>query len=294
MANVIIVANVWAGVPRNAAGACENKPPATSPKLTSGGGPRTAHYYNTAQSAHSIIRMITKNCPVVGLVGGEVMDEFEYIVDAGTGEAANRELEERIRRHRADLERVQKAMVETLGEVNEKATQKLEERIRHHQDELKEVRKETMELLKGMNEETRRELEEHIEQHQDELREVGEEMREVLTDMHRATEKDLEGYTARLPQITLKKTLGEQLGGPEELEDIIRDSYTKWEGTPEEMMEMLEKAGKEARKNLEEGTERYRTEVEDSLEKMMETLREMGDETNKELKEWARTVLCGN
>ena len=278
MANVIIVANVWAGVPRNAAGARGNKLPTTSPKLTSGGGPRTAHYYNTAQSAHFIIRMITKNCQLMGHVNLSIYRRG-YVVDAGTEEAANRELEERIRQHQAGLEGVRK----NLWEMDKKATQKLEEQIRHHQGEL-------MEVLKEMDEEARRELEEHIGQHQDELKEVGREMLEVLMEMFQATRKDLRGHNPDLSDIALEKALEEKLEGLGQLGDAIRNRFIKWEGTPEEMIEMLE----ETRKNMEERTERCRVEVEDGLEKMMKTLREMSEETMKELEERVWTVFDDN
>ena len=300
MRNVIIVANVWGAVPRNAGRILRNiaedresrfpRIPRILSEITSDGGLRMAHYYNTTQSAHFIIRMITKNYRRMCLQRSR-MSGCNYIVDAGPGQAANRKLKERIRHHEADLERIQEGMVKTFMEMDEKAAQKLRDRVIHHQSEVNGVRKQMMEVLKGMDEETRWGVEEYIEQYLCGLKEVGEEMNEVLRNMCWTTKEDLEDHVARLPRVTLKKTLEESLKGPEELERVIDNFYTKWEGTPEEMMEMLEKTGKEARKYLEEGTERCRAEAEVSLEKMMETLREMGKETMKELEERVRFIL---
>ena len=77
-------------------------------------GAQMARHYNTAQSAHKIIRRIMMNHPVVLQIQRELVDEHRGIIDTSAGHAVNQELDELARRHQVELESVENEMKQAL------------------------------------------------------------------------------------------------------------------------------------------------------------------------------------
>ena len=105
--NVVLVTNMWGKVSRKVDEAHENELSGKFFKPVLDKGARMVRHHNTTQSAHAIVRMIMKNHPAVLQIQRELVDDKTDIVDTAAGEAINRELNEQIRRHQAELEKLQ-------------------------------------------------------------------------------------------------------------------------------------------------------------------------------------------
>ena len=90
-------------------------------------GSQMVRHHNTIQSAHSIIRKIVDNHPIVLQIQRELVDERKDISDTAAGETINRELKELTRRHQAELRELQEEMMQALEEKDEEMRQRLEE-----------------------------------------------------------------------------------------------------------------------------------------------------------------------
>ena len=101
-----------------------------------------ARHHNTTQSAHDIVRGIMKNRPVALQIQRELVDEHKNIVDTAAGEAVNRELNELIRRHQAELRAVQEYMMQALKEGGE-TRKELQEETRKLQEQIEKIRKDS-------------------------------------------------------------------------------------------------------------------------------------------------------
>ena len=96
--NVVLVTNMWGIVRREIGEAREKGLPSNIFKLALDKGAQMVRHHDTVQSAHDIIRMITKNHPVVRQ---ELMDKRKDIIN--TTAAINRELDnEQMRRHQTE------------------------------------------------------------------------------------------------------------------------------------------------------------------------------------------------
>ena len=129
--NVILVANAWSEVSRDIDEVFEDGLTNTfKPALDRGA--QMACHHNTTQSAHSIIRKIMKNHPVVTLRNQrELADEHEDFIDTvARSEAVNRGLGEQIgsNQAQAELKIPGEEIVQTSEK--EKARQESEEKIR--------------------------------------------------------------------------------------------------------------------------------------------------------------------
>ena len=141
--NVVLVTNMWSEVSLDIGEARENELSSEFFKSVLDNGAQMARHHDTIQSAHDIIRGIMENHPVVLQIQRELVDERKDIVDTAAGEAVNKELNEQIRRHRAELEDLQKEMAQALEKKDEQIRRELEEDRRKTEERVEKIKKDS-------------------------------------------------------------------------------------------------------------------------------------------------------
>ena len=144
--NVILVTNMWDEVSPEDGQDRENQLSSNFLKLVLDKGAQMVRHHNTAESAHGIIRRIIKTHPVALRIQEELVDEQKDIVDTAAGEVVNKELNELMRRHQAELKKVQEEIEQALKEKDEETRQELEEDRRKMQAQMDKVRKDSDEM----------------------------------------------------------------------------------------------------------------------------------------------------
>ena len=141
--NVVLVTNMWEGVPPDVGEAREYELFSKHFKPALHKGARMVQHRNTVQSAHDIIQMIVANTPVVLQIQRELIDERKDIVGTMAGEAINRELDEQGRRHQVELREVREEMMRALKEKDEQTRRELEEETRRLHERMEEIAKDS-------------------------------------------------------------------------------------------------------------------------------------------------------
>jgi hypothetical protein len=141
--NVVLVTNMWGEVSRDVGEARENELSRNFFKPVLDKGAQMIRHQNTAQSAHDIILRITRNHPLVLQIQRELVDEHRDILDTAAGEAVNRELNEQIRRHQAELKAVQEGLMQALKEKDEETRKELEEETKKLQGQMERIKKDS-------------------------------------------------------------------------------------------------------------------------------------------------------
>ena len=141
--NVVLVTNMWSEVSLDIGEARENELSSEFFKSVLDNGAQMARHHDTIQSAHDIIRGIMENHPVVLQIQRELVDERKDIVDTAAGEAVNKELNEQIRRHRAELEDLQKEMAQALEKKDEQIRRELDEDRRKTEERVEKIKKDS-------------------------------------------------------------------------------------------------------------------------------------------------------
>ena len=141
--NVVLVTNMWGEVSRDIGEAREEELSSNFFKPALKLGARMVRHHNTIQSAHSIIRMIAANRPVVLRIQRELVDKRKDIVDTTAGKVINRELNEQIRRHQAELKEVQEEMEQAMKGKDEETRQELEEETKRLRERMEEIAKDS-------------------------------------------------------------------------------------------------------------------------------------------------------
>ena len=167
--NVILVTNMWEGVPLDVGEAREEELATNFFKPVLDKGAQLTRHHNTAQSAHDIIRRIIRNRPTALKIQRELVDEGKNITDTAAGEAINKELNEYIRRHKAEMEALQKEMMQALKDKDEETRQELEEETRKLQAQIDKAKMDSESMASRYEEEKRR-MEETIRRVQEEAR----------------------------------------------------------------------------------------------------------------------------
>ena len=144
--NVILVTNMWDEVSPEDGQDRENQLSSNFLKPVLDKGAQMVRHHNTAESAHDIIRRIIKTHPVALRIQEELVDEQKDIVDTAAGEVVNKELNELMRRHQAELKKVQEEIEQALKEKDEETRQELEEDRRKMQAQMDKVRKDSDEM----------------------------------------------------------------------------------------------------------------------------------------------------
>ena len=147
--NVVLVTNMWGEVSADIGEAREKELSAKFFKQALYYGAQIARHNNSAQSSHDIIRKIAGNHPVALRIQWELVDDKRDILNTTAGEAVNRELNEQIRRHQAELEEIREEMEEALKEKDEEAKRELEEERRRLQERIKEIAKDSVGMASG-------------------------------------------------------------------------------------------------------------------------------------------------
>ena len=141
MRNVVLVINMWSKLSSDAGEAREKELSSRFFRPALENGAQMVRYHNTVQSAHDIIQRIVQNRPAALQIQRELVDEKKDIINTVAGEAINRELNEQMRRHQAELEEVHEEMVQALrakdketirelAEVRKKLRERMEETVK--------------------------------------------------------------------------------------------------------------------------------------------------------------------
>ena len=167
--NVVVVTNMWTTVSPNDGEAFEKELLGNTFKLALGKGARIVRHNGTPQSAHDIIRGITKNHPGVLPIEWKVVKHKDTI-DTTTGEAINREPDEWTGRHQDELKRAKEDVMQALKEKDE---------MRKEKDEMKKQLEEGGRMVQGWMDGMKKRL-------------------EGLEEMEREAKKEREGTKAEL------------------------------------------------------------------------------------------------
>ena len=167
--NVVLVTNMWGEVSQDVGEARERELTTNFFKPVLDKGAQLARHRNTPESAHDIVRSIMKNQPMVLQIQRELVDEGKNIIDTAAGEAVNKELNEQMRRHQAELKAVQEEMLQALNDKDEETRKELEEETRKLKEEMDRVRNDSAGMASNYQEEKKR-LEEAMKEMQEQAR----------------------------------------------------------------------------------------------------------------------------
>ena len=141
MGNVVIVTNVWNNGSRDINEAYERELRDNFFKPALDGGAQMVRHCDTVESAHGIIRRILKNDPTSFQIERELVIGREDIVNTTAGKAMIQELNEQIKRHQAELEKVREEMERALRTKDEETKRELEEEARRLEERMAEIAK---------------------------------------------------------------------------------------------------------------------------------------------------------
>ena len=142
--NFIIITNAWSEVSRDTGETHENR---LSNSMILRKGARMVRHDNTTQSAHDIIRRITRGRSAALRI------QREDVVDTEALEADNRRLNEQIRQYRAELEEVREETMHVLKGKDEEMVRALREKDEEMMQVLKEAEAAVAQALKEKDEE---------------------------------------------------------------------------------------------------------------------------------------------
>ena len=100
--NIVLVTNMWGEVSQEDGKEREQELITNFFKTALDKGAQIARHYNTAQSAHDIIRRIMRNQPVPLQIQRELVDEGKGILNTAAGKSINGEFNEQIQRHQVE------------------------------------------------------------------------------------------------------------------------------------------------------------------------------------------------
>jgi len=189
--NVILVTNMWGEVSKDVGEAREKELITNFFKPVLDKGAQLDRHRNTAQSAHDIIRRIMRNRPITLQIQRELVDEKKNIIDTAAGEAVNKELNEQMRRHQAELKAVQEDMMKALKEKDEETRQELEEETRKLQEQMNKVKVDSEGMASNYDAEKKR-MEEEMRRMQEEARQERARAEEAYRQQMDALNKRLE------------------------------------------------------------------------------------------------------
>ena len=145
--SAILVTNMWDEVSYSVGEARERELSGRFFRLVLDHGALMTRHNNTAQSAHNIIRRILRNDPVLLRIQRELVHERRDIVNTTAGGSIKRQLNERIGRHRDELDELREEMNRALREKDEVAWQELEGERRRLQERMEEATKDSENMI---------------------------------------------------------------------------------------------------------------------------------------------------
>ena len=182
--NVVLVTNMWGEVPQEDGEEREEELVTNFFKPVLDKGAQIARHYNTIESAHEIIQHIIKNRPAPLQIQRELVDEGKDINDTAAGEAINKELNEQIRRHKAEMKAIKEEMEKAMKDKDEETRRELEEETRKLQENIDRTRGDLATMTSRYDEEKRKT--------EDEIRRVQEEARQEMERAHAEHRQQME------------------------------------------------------------------------------------------------------
>ena len=147
--NVVLVTNMWADVSLEDGVDREDRLSSKFFKPVLDLGAQMARHHNTVQSAHDIVRKLLVNDPVVLQIQRELVDESKDITDTVAGEYVSRELNDQMKRHQAELKKVEEEMAQALKEKDGQTVQELEAERRRMQEQMEKTKMESYGMSLG-------------------------------------------------------------------------------------------------------------------------------------------------
>jgi predicted RNase H-like nuclease (RuvC/YqgF family) len=217
--NVIFVTNMWGEVPQDVGEARERELATTFFKPVLDKGAQLVRHDNTVQSAYDIIRSIMKNKPAALQIQRELVDEHKNIVNTSAGEVINKELNDHIRRHQAELKAVQEDMMKALKEKDEETRQELEAETRKLQEQMNKMRSDSDSMASNYLEEKKK------------LEEV---MKEVQEQARKDREKSEAAYRQQMDDLNrrLQETANSSAAEREAMQQRIGQLQHQWDTRP--------------------------------------------------------------
>lgn len=198
--NVVLVTNMWGKVSQDVGEARENELSTKFFKQVLDNGAQLVRHYNTTQSAHDIIRRIMKNRPVALQIQRELVEEGKDIINTSAGEAINKELNELIRRHQAELKEVREEMMQALRDKDEQTKIELEAETRRLQEQMDKMKLDSETMVSSYLEEKKR-MEEAIKQMQEQARQEKDDLTKQLQEGLIASAAEREELQKKLDQL---------------------------------------------------------------------------------------------
>ena len=145
--NVVIVTNMWKEESRLTDEAREKELSSKffTPALEKGA--QMDRHHNTPQSAHDIIRKIVRNHPVALQIQRELVEERKNIIETAAGESLNQELEEQIKKHRAELSGLREEMTQALREKDEEMRRELEDTKKELEEKVLKIQRDAEKMI---------------------------------------------------------------------------------------------------------------------------------------------------
>ena len=144
--NVVLVTNMWGEVSEKDGQDRENKLTSKFFKPVLDKGAQMIRHHNTVESAHNVIRAIIRNHPIVLQIQREVVDEGKSIVNTAAGDVVNKEINDLIRRHQAEMEKVREEMLQAMKEKDDVTKRELEDERRRMQEQVERMKKDSAEM----------------------------------------------------------------------------------------------------------------------------------------------------
>ena len=219
--NVVLVTNMWGEVSQDVGEAREQELITNFFKPVLDKDAQLARHHNTAESAHDIIRSIMKNRPMALQIQRELVDEKKNIIDTAAGEAVNKELNEHIRRHQAELKVIQEEMKQALKDKDEETRKELEEETRKLKEQMDKMGRDSAGMESNYLEEKRR-MDEAVRQMQEQVRQEREKA-------EAAYKQQMEDFNRRL-QERADASAAER----EAMQNQIKHLQHQWDNRPHE------------------------------------------------------------
>ena len=219
--NVVLVTNMWAEVSQEDGEEREEELITNFFKPVLDKRAQIARHYNTVESAHDIIRRIIRNRPAALQIQRELVDEGKDIVDTAAGEAVNKELNEQIRRHRAEMQTIKEEMEKAMKDKDEETRRELEEETRKLQDHIDRTRGDLATMTSRYDEEKRKT--------EDDIRRVQEEARREMERAQAEHQQQME-YLNRLLESSAGASAAERQALQERIDELQSRSNNQAQG----------------------------------------------------------------
>ena len=217
--NVVLVTNMWGDVEQDVGESREKELTTNFFKPVLDKGAQLTRHLNTIQSAHDIVRRIMKNQPVVLQIQHELVDKHMDIIDTAAGEVVNRELNEQIRRHQAELKSVQEDMIRALKEKDDETRQELEAETQKLQEQMNKMKMDSEGMASNYQEEKRR---------------MEETMRRMEEEARQAREQSAAAYKQQMDDLNrrLEERANNTAAEREEMQRRINELQHQWDNRP--------------------------------------------------------------